>query len=379
MLKASQVKHRRLYFDQDGAILGWGNATVGQSNARGIMLFLLLLLISPVGVQAAETKLVLLTWEDYIDPDIIAEFERQYMAKVHFVYYEDDDARDLIMAHSNATGFDLVLVDETMLASYRQQNWLYPFNANQLPNLKYVEHPVGHQPLAGEIFSVPYFWGTVGILYDPEQFPKPITRWLDYFQPPDNLKAKLLAINTAQTLYALALKALGFSINSTHETELNAATALLRWHRPYVKAYRNVVFSEHSQMVTGSLAAALAYNGDALILMKMNDRLRYIVPDEGGIFWYDSLAILASSTNKRLAMNFIDFINQPHVNARNAQFASFATANRAANQFLPAAFLQNPIIYPPEHVMQQLDVMEQLPPNVMKRIHSDFVSITRTP
>lgn len=343
------------------------------------MLFLLLLLISPMGGLAAETKLVLLTWEDYIDPDIVAEFEQKYQVKVHFVYYEDDDARDLIMAHSNATGFDLVLIDETALVSYQQQNWLYLFNTNQLPNLKYLEHPIDNRPLAAEVFSVPYFWGTVGVLYDSEQFPKPVTRWMDYFQPPDNLKAKLLAINTAQTLYALALKALGFSINSTSEAELNAATALLKLHRPYVKAYRNVVPTEHSPMVAGSLAAALAYNGDALELMKMNDKLRFVVPEEGGIFWYDSLAILASSTNKQLAMRFIDFINQPQVSARNAQFVSYATPNMAANQYLPTAFLQDPLIYPPKKVMQYLEVMEQLPPNVMKRIHSDFVSITHSP
>jgi len=341
-------------------------------------LIIFTLLLSPSVLWAADNSLVLLTWEDYIDPEIVTEFEQKNDVTLRFVYYEDDDARDLIMANSNAIGFDLIVVDETMLESYQQQQWLHGIATQKLPNLKLIEHPKDKQPLPDISFSVPYFWGTVGILYYPDQFPKPVTSWLDYFRAPENLKSKLLALNTAQTMFGIGLKALGYSVNSTSSSELDRVTTLLNQHRPYVKAYRNVLFDENEPLLKGELAAALVYNGDALTLMEMNDQLRYVVPSEGSIFWYDSWAILERSSQKALAMKFLDFINQPEINARNAEFVSYATPNKGAVKFLSEEHLSNLVSYPAPNVIQQLELSKQLPPKVMKRIHSDFVSITRS-
>lgn len=340
--------------------------------------FVLYLSVSSNVLKAESRTLVLLTWEDYIDPEIVAEFEQQNSVKLSFVYYEDDDARDLIMANSNATGFDLVLVDEVMKQSYQQQGWLTAISADAYPNLKFVEHPGEKQGLSGQVYAVPYFWGTIGILYDPAQFPEPLTHWMDFFQPPENLKAKLLVLNTAQTTYGIALKALGYSVNSVSTSELDEATVLLKQQRPFVKEYRNVLFDESEPMLKGELAAALTYNGDASVLMGLNNKLIFVIPEGGSIFWYDSWGILSSSSQKTLAAKFIDFINQPEINARNAEYVSYATANIEAKKFLSQEHLSNPVSYPSASVMERLEVAKQLPLAVMKRIHSEFVAIAHS-
>jgi len=336
------------------------------------------LLVSSSMLKAEDRTLVILTWEDYIDPEIVSEFEQQNAVKLSFVYYEDDDARDLIMANSNATGFDLVLVDEVMKGSYQQQGWISAISTDAYPNLKFVEHPEEKLGLSGEVYAVPYFWGTIGILYHPDQFPEEITHWLDFFQPPENLKSKLLVLNTAQTAFGIALKALGYSVNSVSTPELEKAMMLLKKQRPFVKEYRNVLFDESEPLLKGELAAALTYNGDAAVLMEMNNKLRFVIPEDGSIFWYDSWIILSSSNQKTLASKFINFLNQPEVNARNAEFVSYATPNVEAKKFLSQEHLSNPISYPNASIMARLEVVKQLPLAVMKRIHTDFVTITHS-
>lgn len=352
----------------------------GLALKRGqVLVFLMWCFFAPgTALKAADRTLVLLTWEDYIDPEIVAEFEQQNDASIRFVYYEDDDARDLIMANSNASGFDLVLVDETMQLPYKQQGWLSAIDTGSAPNLKYVEHYRGGPHLSGTVYAVPYFWGTVGILYYPDRFPKPIQSWKDYFQPSANLTSQLLALNTAQTMFGIALKALGYSANSDVDAELDEAAALLRRHRPYVSEYRNVLFDKSEPLLKGQLAAALVYNGDAVTLMEMNADLRFILPKEGSIYWYDSWVILSSSTQTELAEAFLDFINRPAINARNAEFVFYATSNTAAKKLLPKEHLSNSVIYPDANTTEQLEIPKLLPLEVMKRIHSDFVSITHS-
>ncbi|WP_246840892.1 spermidine/putrescine ABC transporter substrate-binding protein [Hahella sp. CCB-MM4] len=316
---------------------------------------LALLLLAIFTRPAWSEELLVLTWEDYIDPELVTQFEEQTNSNIRFLYYEDDDERDFILANTEGSGFDLIVFDETMSGPYSDHGWLLRYPRDELPNLKYVRMPLTDSPLEKEITSVPYSWGSIGILYRKDKIPSAPTSWMDFFRPEESLRNRILVINTASTTFRMALKALGYSIHSENPEHIAQARNLMLEQRPYVRAYRNILFGEDSEILAGEAWMAMAYNGDAMTIMENHPELNFVIPREGSILWTDSIAILNSSSHKPLAKRFIDFMNNPENNAQNAEYIQYATPNTAAMSILPKEFMDNPIINPPRSAGLEVD------------------------
>jgi spermidine/putrescine transport system substrate-binding protein len=320
-------------------------------------------------------ELVVLTWADYVDPEVVTAFEAQCDCRVTQFFFESDDARDKLMVESDGRGYDIVLLNGLMLHTYRQRGWLRPIEAGEIPNLAHVD-PVWRRAFDGaERFAVPYFWGTMGIAYRSDLVESPLRRWSDLLQPSDGLKGRIAMIDSARDLLSAPLKSLGESLNSAEPTALRAARELLLAQKPHVRSYSYVALNEDSALVTGDVVAAMMYNGDALMLQELQPEIRFVLPEEGGLIWVDYLAILDRSGQPRLAAEFIDFLNEPGMAARNAQFVHYATPNRAAERLLPASFLDDPLIYPDAGTLQQSEYQSRLPPRIERSYSDIFVSV----
>jgi spermidine/putrescine transport system substrate-binding protein len=173
-------------------------------------------------------------------------------------------------------------------------------------------------------------------------------------------------VSDSRDVIGMALKALGYSANSTNERELAEAEQLLLKQKPYVRNYAYLSMGQESVLVKGDVWMVMMYSGDALMLKEHNPEIMYVVPREGGNIWVDYIAILRSSANKDLARQFINFINEPQIAARLAQFVYYATPNQAAEKLLPKEFLENPIIYPPEEVIEKSEIYEPLSVEAVK-------------
>lgn len=317
-----------------------------------------------------------LTWSEYINPELVAEFEQQYNAKINFVYFETDDARDRMMVETQGGGFDLILVSKLMLDNYRQRGWLEALDYNQIPNLKHL-YPRFLDGGSEPQYQAPYFWGTIGIAYRKDLVQEKITRLQQLFYPGENLRGKILMINTSRELVGLALKALGYSGNSEDLQQLDQAWALLQLQKPYVKDYSYLTIMEQSPLVTGDIAVAMIYSGDALFLKEHNADINFVLPEEGSFYWTDVLVIGKGSTKKQLVMKFIDFINEPKNAARNAEYVYYATPNKSAEQFLAAEFLNDPVIYPNVEDKQRLEVLSSISVEAQRRINRIMLNLTR--
>jgi spermidine/putrescine transport system substrate-binding protein len=316
---------------------------------------------------ATPRELVFLTWADYIDPELVREFEQQFNAGIRPVHFETDPVRDQMMLEADGRGYDVILVSETQLNPYRQRGWLAALDANAIPNRRHIDPRWWTVAGPASDYGVPYAWGALGIAYRADLAPEPITRWRQLFEPADPLRGKILMIKDYQDLFGVALKALGFSDNSTDFTELAAAERLLLAQKPYVKSYSYLSMGEDSELVTGAIAAAMIYNGDALMLSERHPAIRFVLPEEGTILWADYLAVAQSSVNKDLAMAFINFLNEPEHAARLARFVFYATPNRAAEPLLPAEFLNNPLIYFDPRLVERSEFHAELPGPVLSR------------
>jgi len=311
-------------------------------------------------------ELVVLTWSEYLDPELVTEFENKFNAKINFVYYESDDARTEILVAGEGKGYDVVLTSGLDVQKYVSQGWLESKRNLDIPNDRHIKPRWANAFPKTETHAIPYFWGTLGIAYRKDLVSEPITSWNDLFNPPEELRGKIVMNRYSRDITAAALKALGYSINSNDRNELKAAENLLQAQKPYVKAYSYVVLTEESAMVKGDIVASMIFSGDALMLQEHHPDIAYALPTEGSNIWVDYFAVLSASNNKELASAFINFINEPTIAARNAEFVYYATPNTAAEQYLPGEYFANPVIYPPEEQLSKSEFYKPLSPRAQK-------------
>jgi len=327
--------------------------------------FLLLLCISWTALGAPR-ELVILNWADYMDPAVIADFERAFDAKVRQVYFETMDMCTQMLLDNDGKGYDLVIVSHHNLEPYRRQGWLAHLDTKRIPNLRHI-NARWMKPLSdGGTYSMPYFWGTTGIGYREDLVSTEITSWKQLFQPDPSQYGKILMIDSVRDSIGLALKALGHSFNSTDPSELAEAGNLLKAQRPFIKAFGYLKIKENSEIVTGSVSMAVLYNGDALKLREYEPRIRFVVPKEGSGIWIDHLAVMSKSREKELAYDFLNFISDPTQAARLAKFCHYATPNQTAEALMPDSYRNDPIIYPPPEILDRCEDYQELPPRAMK-------------
>jgi len=327
----------------------------------------LILIVLGLPVQAAEpTELVFLNWSDYMDPEILEEFEQRTGIMVKQIFFESDAARDELLLETGGRGFDLAIIDGTSIRISAKRGWLEPVDETDIPNLKHVDPRWRAVHEEAEVYSVPYFWGTLGIAYRQDLVPFPVTSWMDLLQPAEELHGRVAMISDTRDLIGVALKALGYSLNSTDTQELREAEALLQAQATAVKTYKAVSRDANSALVNGQVAMSMMYNGYALMVQEHHDEIAFVLPKEGGNIWVDYISVLSASTNKAAAKQFINFLNEPEIAARLAQFVHFATPNLAAEALLPAEFKSDPVIYPSEDALEKSETYHRLPVRTQK-------------
>ena len=328
---------------------------------------------------AMAREIVMLTWEDYVAPELLAQFAKATGTTVRVVTFEDDGERDKLLVAANAGDFDLICINHTALGAYRASGWIAPVGAAEVPNLRHLDRKWFERVPDADGFGVPYFWGTTGIAYRKDLVEHELKHWKDLLEPAPSLVGFIAMTTNARDLTGVALKALGHSVNSSDPGKLKEAEALLLKQRPAVRNYNYelAVEREKSALVTGEIKAALAFNGDALQLQALEPRVVYVVPAEGTALWIDFLVVAAQSTRKTDAYAFLDFLNRPDVAARNAQHVNFASPNAAAEPLLAPAFRGNPAIYPPAAVLERAEFEQELPPRAQKRVNELVARVLR--
>lgn len=340
---------------------------------KTVLIANLLLLASPWPAVAAE--LSFLNWADYMDPEILQAFQQRTGITVKETYFDSDTARDALLLETEGKGFDLVIVNGASLRILAKRGWLEPVSDQEIPNLKHIDRRWRTAHDKAEGFGVPYFWGTLGIAYREDLVPVEIDSWMDLFRPHESLSGKISMISDPNDMIGAALKALGHSMNSGDKQALTQAETLLNEQAPNVKTYEYISLDEESALVTGQVVMSMMYSGDALMLQEHDENIRYLVPKEGTSIWVDYLCILRESVNKKAAQRFIDFLNEPEIAARLAQYVYYATPNLAAEKLLSDEFTSNPVIYPPPSVLARSEAYKPLGPRVAKRRSSIYSRI----
>ncbi len=324
------------------------------------LLFCLPLASNAESTAKPASRLVILNWSEYLSPEIVDAFENRYNTRIREVYFESDDDRDRLLLQTGGEGYDLILINGASFNSYVKRGYLSPLDQSKLKYNKHIESRWRDAFTFSRDYGYPYFWGTLGIAYRKDLVEQPITSWMQFFQPAKDLQGKILVVKSSRDVIGMALKALGYSANSENPDEIKAAGKLLMSQKEHVAKYGYISLAEESSLVSGDIVAATVFGGDALNVSEHSENIQYVIPKEGGNIWVDYFTLSSKSQNQQLAYDFINFINQPEIAAKNAEEMYLATPNSAAKKLLSKQILNDPVIYPDKTLLQKSEFYTEL-------------------
>ena len=300
----------------------------------------------------ANGKLYVYNCGEYIDEDVIDMFEKEYDIDVIYSTYNDNETMYSNIA-AGGTNYDVVCPSDYMIQKMIQEDRLAELDFSKIPNRSNIDPlylKTSEQFDPGNKYSVPYCWGTVGILYNKTKVDEPITSWSAIFD--EKYKGQILMIDSVRDAYMIALAYLGYDINSTNKDEIAEATALLQKQYPLVDAY--VVDQVRDKMIGDEDAIGVIYSGEAIFTQRENDNLEYVVPEEGSNVWIDGWAILKDSKNYDNACKWIDFMCREDIALKNFEYITYSTPNAAARENIEDEALKNSTVaFPDESVLDR--------------------------
>lgn len=296
-------------------------------------------------------------WGEYIDPELIQQFEDETNINV---VYETFDSNEAMMTkiEQGGTSYDVAMPSEYAIEKMKENDLLIPIDLEKIPNLKNIDPYFLDLPFdPGNEYSIPYFWGTVGIAYNPTLLEgQTFESWNDLWDP--SLKGEVILVDSAREVIGMGLNSLGYSLNSTDVSELREATDKLKTLGPNVKA---IIGDEIVEMMRREEAAvALTWSGQAADMMWINENIDYAVPEEGSNLWFDNMVIPKTSSNLEGAHAFINFMLDAEVAAQNADYVGYSTPNQAATDIMDPEVTGDERFYPPEELRERLEVYENL-------------------
>lgn len=309
------------------------------------------------GGSGGKNSITIYNWGEYIDPDLLKQFERETGIKV---IYETFDSNEGMMGkvEQGGTAYDISMPSEYMIEMMVEKDLLLPIDYSKIPNVKNIDPYFLDLPFdPNNEYSLPYFWGTLGIAFNPTLLDgQTFESWDNLWDP--TLTQQVTLVDSARESIGMSLNSLGYSLNSTSLAELNEATNKLKTLNPNVKA---VIGDEVTQlMVNGEAAIALTWSGQAADMMAENEDIDYIVPEEGSNLWFDNMVIPRTAKNIDGAHAFINFMLDAEVAAQNADYVGYSTPNLAALTFMDADVINDERFYPDEETRNHLEVYRNL-------------------
>lgn len=297
-------------------------------------------------------------WGEYMDPQVLELFEKETGISVTYDEYETNESMYPIIA-KGAADYDLICPSDYMIQKMSDEGLLEPINWSRIPNAKniddqYFEFARGYDE--NNTYSMPYLWGTVGILYNKKMVKDPIDSWGVLWDT--RYQDDILMQKSVRDAFGVALKYLGYSLNTTDEAQLDEAKQKLleQKHSGVVQAY--VVDEVRDKMIAGEAAMGVIYSGEALTCMEENEDLAYVIPKEGSNLWMDNFAIVKGAKNKENAEKFLNFLCRPEIMKMNFEYITYSVPSSKARELLPDEYKNSTIAFPALDSLKNCEVLK---------------------
>ncbi len=320
----------------------------------------MILAFAACGSKTAEPnhELNVLNWGEYIDPDLIDEFEDQTGIKVNYIEMTSNEEM-LIKLRSSDSNYDLCFPSDYIIEQMIREDMLLPLDYGKIPNAANIDPKMkeitdSFDP--GNKYSLPYMWGTVGILYNTKMVDEPVDSWGILWN--EKYAGKIWMYDSVRDTIGITLKYLGYNMNTRNADEVNAARDLLIAQAPLRKGFGTD--NMRTSMVNNKAALAVVYSGDAVACIGENEDLAFVVPKEGSNVWFDNVIIPKNAKNVDAAHAFINFLNDAENATRNTEYIGYTTPNKAAMDRLGPDYTEDETYNPPQDVLDRCEVFHDL-------------------
>ncbi len=317
-------------------------------------------LLTGCGKSSAENgEVIVYNWGEYIDPETLSLFEEETGIKVVYDEYDTNETM-YPKVEAGASAYDVICPSDYMIQKMIDNDLLAEINLDNIPNIKnigqqYLEQSKEFDP--ENKYSVPYCFGTVGILYNKTMVSGPIDSWAVLWD--EQYADNILMQDSVRDAFMVALKLNGYSMNTLNETELQAAKNSLIEQKPLVQAY--VIDQVRDKMIGDEAAIGVIYSGEAIYTQRENENLEYVIPKEGTNVWVDSWVIPKNAPNKENAEKFIDFMCRGDIALKNFEYITYSTPNTAAQELIEDEDIKNSkIAFPDFSQYENLETFQYL-------------------
>lgn len=327
----------------------------------------LMLLVSLFPVALAQEEVNVYNWEDYINEQVLEMFEQETGIKVNYINFTTNEDM-MVQLRANPGAFDVIFPSDYCVERMIAESLIQPIDMSKITNYKEIDPRLlnaDYDP--NNEYSVPYMWGTVGILYNTTKVEEPITSWSSMFD--EKYAGQVFMMESYRDTLGSALKYLGYSMNTRVPAELSAARDLLikQKQNGIVKAYE--VDQTKEKMVLGEAALALMWSGDAMYSIDRNPDLKFVVPSEGSNIWVDPMVISSTARNVENAHLLIDFLTRPEIAKMNCDYIRYSSPNLGAIALMGEEYTQNEVLNPSDDVINRCEFFHDV---------GDFINVYNT-
>ena len=337
--------------------------------------------LQPAPASAADTQLNVYNWSDYIGKDTIPGFEKQSGIKVKYDNYDSDDTLQAKLL-AGSSGYDIVVPTSNYMAKQIQAGVYLKLDKSKIPNLSNLD-PTIMKMLAdadpGNQYAAPYAYGTDGIGYNVQAVQKalganaPVDSWALVLDPANLSKLKSCGVSfldQAVDVFAATLQYMHKDPNSTNPADYQAAYDTLKKVRPYITQFNSSGYI--NDLANNDICVTFGWSGDVGIAhrraleSKRPYDIRFSNVKEGGLIWFDSMVIPKDAPHPEAALAWINYIEDPKVNAGITNEVFYPTPNTAARSFVTASVANDTSVYPPQDVLSKMTLLKSLPANILR-------------
>ena len=332
------------------------------------------------GTRQEQITLNVYNWGQYIadgsdgSMEVIKEFEKRYPhIKVNYSTYDSNEIMYSKLANGGIT-VDVIIPSDYMIARLIQEDMLLPLNFDNIPNYQYIDENFKNTAYDPEnLYSVPYTWGTVGILYNTKHVDEAdVTGWELLWN--EKYAGKILTFGNSRDAFGIAQFMLGYDINTTDKAELDACAELLKKQKPVLQQY--VMDEIFAIMQNEEAWIAPYYAGDCLVMMGENENLDFFLPGHQGFnMFIDAMCIPTCAKEKEAAELFINFLCDPEIAGANMDWICYGTPLSSAKEFMDPETVSDPVTYPDEEVLVNGSSFAFLPEDISRYMESLFMDV----
>ena len=332
-------------------------------------------------VTAADNEITVYNWGQYISDgndgslDVIAAFEEETGIKVNYLTFDSNESM-YTKLKTGGTTYDVIIPSDYMIGKLIEENMLEPLNFDNIPNYQYIDESFRNQSYdPANTYSVPYTWGTVGLIYNSQHVSAAdAASWNCLWN--EKYSGKILMFDNPRDAFAIAESILGYSLNTENEDELRAAAELLTEQKSLVQSY--VMDQIFDKMQRGEAWAAPYYAGDFLTMVEENPDLAFSFPEEGFNIFIDAMCIPKGCQNKEGAEAFINFLCRPDICAANLDYLGYSAPESAAKELMDPEVTSSPVAYPDDETLARTESFGALSTQATQLMNDLWLNVKTT-